>query len=77
VFTELLPGKALIKFDYAGEAQQKFTGLDWNELVVGQSSASKNSSTDPEDIARSITRKRLVKAQQTEKTVPAFVNCRV
>jgi hypothetical protein len=44
---------------------------------VGQSADSKNVSTEAEDIARSVTRKRLVKTQQTEKTVGSVVNCRV
>jgi hypothetical protein len=39
-----------------------------NELVVGQSPAGKNVSTEADDIVGSVTRQRVVKTQQTEKT---------
>jgi hypothetical protein len=38
-----------------------------NELVVGQSPASKNMSTEAGDIVGTVTKQQLVKTQQTEK----------
>jgi hypothetical protein len=38
-----------------------------NDLVVRQSTAGKNVSTETEDIVETVTRQRLVKTQQTEK----------
>jgi hypothetical protein len=47
------------------------------DLVVRQSPAGKNLSTETEDIVGSVTRRRLVEIYQTDNLVRAVVNCSV